>query len=555
MLNHLCGAAAARRTAARPLLDGATTAGRHWSSTRLEASRRVPARDGLPVWRYDVDGVAIEKRVLMPHRRTRCTSPIGCCRAASPVRLELRPLARTSARTRRRSARRVDGAVPAARASASATRSTPGGELPPLRLFVLGAGRRRSRSTAERLEPTSLYAIEESRGYESRGELWSPGYFRVDARPGRAGDARRLDRVVGDDRARSTPREALARRDASGAAGCSRCAHRRARDGRRPRSSCSRPTSSSSRPAGRVEDAARARAAGDEVRTVIAGYHWFTDWGRDTMISLEGLTLATGRAARGGVHPAHLRALRARRPDPEHVPRGRQARGCTTRPTRRCGSSTRVDRYLDATGDRAHAARSCCRSCIDIVDAPPRGTRFGIGVDPRDGLLRQGARGLPAHLDGREGGRLGRDAAARQGGRDQRALVQRAAAAARAGCARKATATRPTRSRRTPTRARDVVQPALLVRRRAATCTTWSTASRATTPRCRPNQLFAISLPHPVLDRERWAPVLRGRARAAADAGRACARSRRAIRDYKPQYYGDLRARDAAYHQGTVWAG
>ena len=45
---------------------------------------------------------------------------------------------------------------------------------------------------------------------------------------------------------------------------------------------------------------ARARAAGDEVRTVIAGYHWFTDWGRDTMISLEGLTLTTGRAAEAG---------------------------------------------------------------------------------------------------------------------------------------------------------------------------------------------------------------------------------------------------------------
>ena len=51
-------------------------------------------------------------------------------------------------------------------------------------------------------------------------------------------------------------------------------------------------------PAGRVEDLARARAAGDSVRTVIAGYHWFTDWGRDTMISLEGLTLTTGRHAK-----------------------------------------------------------------------------------------------------------------------------------------------------------------------------------------------------------------------------------------------------------------
>ena len=51
-------------------------------------------------------------------------------------------------------------------------------------------------------------------------------------------------------------------------------------------------------PAGRVADATRAAALGNEVRTVIAGYHWFTDWGRDTMISLEGLTLTTGRAAR-----------------------------------------------------------------------------------------------------------------------------------------------------------------------------------------------------------------------------------------------------------------
>ena len=53
-------------------------------------------------------------------------------------------------------------------------------------------------------------------------------------------------------------------------------------------------------PAGRVEDAARARATGDEVRSVIAGYHWFTDWGRDTMISLEGPTLTTGRHAEAG---------------------------------------------------------------------------------------------------------------------------------------------------------------------------------------------------------------------------------------------------------------
>ena len=41
-------------------------------------------------------------------------------------------------------------------------------------------------------------------------------------------------------------------------------------------------------PGSRLEEQALAQASGDEARTVIAGYHWFTDWGRDTMISLEG---------------------------------------------------------------------------------------------------------------------------------------------------------------------------------------------------------------------------------------------------------------------------
>src|SRR5205085_2125139 len=54
------------------------------------------------------------------------------------------------------------------------------------------------------------------------------------------------------------------------------------------------------RPRTRAADEARAVAVGDDPRTVIAGYHWFTDWGRDTMISLEGLTLVTGRHREAG---------------------------------------------------------------------------------------------------------------------------------------------------------------------------------------------------------------------------------------------------------------
>jgi predicted glycogen debranching enzyme len=69
----------------------------------------------------------------------------------------------------------------------------------------------------------------------------------------------------------------------------------------------------------------------------------------------------------------------------------------------------------------------------------------------------------------------------------------------------------------------------------------------------RPNQIFAISLTHPVLDRKRWAQIV--------DAVEAKLLTPFGLRslapdepDFKPRYFGDLRARDAAYHQGTVWA-
>ncbi|MBV8073594.1 MAG: hypothetical protein JO270_27110, partial [Acidobacteriaceae bacterium] len=70
---------------------------------------------------------------------------------------------------------------------------------------------------------------------------------------------------------------------------------------------------------------------------------------------------------------------------------------------------------------------------------------------------------------------------------------------------------------------------------------------------CRPNQIFAISLDHPILDQARWQPVIQiVKDRLLTPVGlRSLAPGEH---DYKPRYDGDLRARDAAYHQGTVWA-
>ena len=137
------------------------------------------------------------------------------------------------------------------------------------------------------------------------------------------------------------------------------CRSRRARRSS-PRSWFSRPINSSSRRPAAREEAARAHAAGDEVRTVIAGYHWFTDWGRDTMISLEGLTLVDRSLSRGRLHPAHFRALRPRRFDPEHVSRRQERRALSHR--RRDALVFSRARSLSRT-QRAIASRSnsCCR--------------------------------------------------------------------------------------------------------------------------------------------------------------------------------------------------
>jgi predicted glycogen debranching enzyme len=136
---------------------------------------------------------------------------------------------------------------------------------------------------------------------------------------------------------------------------------------------------------------ARARAAGDEIRTVIAGYHWFTDWGRDTMISLEGLTLLSGRQMEAGYI---LRTFAHYIRDgliPNLFPEGgKEALYHTADAT--LWFFHAIARYLEYSKDH-ETLRLLLPKLKDIIDHHLRGTRFGIGVDPKDGLLRQGQEG------------------------------------------------------------------------------------------------------------------------------------------------------------------
>ena len=333
-----------------------------------------------------------------------------------------------------------------------------------------------------------LYPVEESRGYEARGDLWSPGYFRARcSKRGTTRDADRLDRIVRhDERAAShAGARGRAQRRRRLIAQAAPAARRRS-----PRNWCSRPISSSSRRRAAQRKRRAPAPRGDEVRTVIAGYHWFTDWGRDTMISLEGLTLTTGRYDEAGYI---LRTFAHYVRDgliPKCFRRARR-KGCITPPTRRCGSSTRSTRYLEPPAIGSRSTR-CYPKLADIVAAHVRGTRFGIGVDPRTACCAQGAEGYQLTWMDAKVGRLGRDAAPRQGGGDQRALVQRAAPDGAVGARSRATPRRATyaRARRAGLA---IVQRAVLVRRgRIPLRRRRQRMRRPTIAKCRPNQVFAI---------------------------------------------------------------
>ncbi|HYF34847.1 MAG TPA: amylo-alpha-1,6-glucosidase, partial [Prosthecobacter sp.] len=374
------------------------------------------------------------------------------------------------------------------------------------------------------------------------GQLWTPGFFSMDLRPGQTAT---LAASTEDWESLMEPADAL---DSS-------------RE-RRRRLVSAAPASAQQEhaadlviaadqfiitPVGRKQDATRARAQGEEVRTVIAGYHWFTDWGRDTMISLEGLTLTTGRHAEAAWI---LRTFGHYIRDgliPNFVPDG-EAEGVYHTADATMWFFHAVDRYLDVTGDTQILDYLLPR-LIEVADQHMRGTHFGIGVDPADGLLRQGAEGYQlTWMDAKVEGwvvtpRRGKAVEINALWYNALRLLARWTAESQPdlsrGYAQQADQVKASFNKRFWCAERgylfDVVD-----------------GEDGDDPACRPNQVFAISMPNAVLDPALWPAVLdKVKSELLTPVGlRSLARGHP---DYKPQYWGDLRARDAAYHQGTVW--
>jgi len=299
-------------------------------------------------------------------------------------------------------------------------------------------------------------------------------------------------------------------------------------------------------PGSRLEESVMSQAEGSELRTIYAGYHWFGDWGRDTMISLEGLTLCTGRYREAG---AILRTFSHYVRDgllPNLFPEGeRQALYHTVDAT--LWYFHAIARYIAASGDRLIISQ-LFPVLESIVEHYQRGTHFNIGMDAQDALVAAGAEGyqltwMDAKVDGwvvtpRRGKPVEIQALW------YNALQLMARWAPKMGksaepyetCARRV---RASFNNRYWNAAADCLYDVI-------------DGPDGDDPSIRPNQVFAISLDHPVLERERWPAVLDTiRNRLLTPFGLRTLSADHP--DYKPHYRGDLRARDAAYHQGTVW--
>jgi len=284
-----------------------------------------------------------------------------------------------------------------------------------------------------------------------------------------------------------------------------------------------------------------------ELDTIIAGYHWFGDWGRDTMIALPGQALTTGRAeiARGILETFARHVDRGMLPnrfpddgaDPEY-----------NTVDAALWMFEAVQAYLNQTGDWSFVENKLYDSLAGIIEWHQRGTRFGIKVET-DGLVHAGEAGSQlTWMDAKVGDVV---ATPRQGKPVEIQALWYNALRIMEQVSRKLD------------KASEAARYATMadLARRSFNAAFWYgdggylydvIDGGRRDASLRPNQILAVSLSHSILDS--------ARARAVVEAVERELLTPRGLRSlapsdpaYRGRYVGDASTRDMTYHQGTVW--
>jgi predicted glycogen debranching enzyme len=285
---------------------------------------------------------------------------------------------------------------------------------------------------------------------------------------------------------------------------------------------------------------------GEDLKTIIAGYHWFSDWGRDTMIALPGVCLVTGRFDEARKILVAFAQSVSRGMLPNRFPdAGDQPEYNTVDAT--LWFFVAIYKYLQYTNDEARVRDELMPVLRDIIAWHDRGTRYNIHVDT-DGLLYAGEPGVQlTWMDAKVGDWV---VTPRQGKAVEinalwyNALAIYATLADRFGLS----------GENFHERAEAV--------KRGFHETFWNekvgglydyVEGDYRDDAIRPNQIFALSLPFPLLQGARAESVLQ----LVEETLYTPVGLRSLSPDhpaYRPHYGGDQLMRDSAYHQGTVWS-
>lgn len=285
-----------------------------------------------------------------------------------------------------------------------------------------------------------------------------------------------------------------------------------------------------------------------EQYTVIAGYPWFGDWGRDTMISLPGLTLATGRLdiARSILLEFSKHVSQGMLPNrfPEA---GSTPEYNTVDATLWYFEAVRA--YLEEGGSEDFVREALYPVLVDIINWHVKGTRYGIYMEEGNGLLHAGEPGVQlTWMDAKIGDwvvtpRIGKpveiqalwfnalrtmaDLAQRFGDEPSFRRFDRMAIFAQWSFNK-------------------------LFWNESAGCLYDVVNGGPPDGSLRPNQILAVSLHHSMLPMDKAQKVVE---KVQAELFTPIGLRTLSANDprYTPHYFGDQRSRDAAYHQGTIW--